>query len=52
MTAVFRDNLGYFTVENVESIQYEASEKKWIVFFKNGGCEEYEETQLETVSQE
>lgn len=51
MTAVFRDNLGYFTVENVESIRYEASEKKWIVFFKNEGCEEYEETQLETVSQ-
>ena len=33
MTAVFRDNLGTFTLENVENIQLDGSNEKWSVMF-------------------
>ena len=37
MTAVFRDNLSSFTLDNVENIQYNESNGKWSVM-----CEDYE----------
>lgn len=33
MTAVFRDSLSAFTLENVENIQYNGSNGKWSVMF-------------------
>ena len=33
MTAVFRDSLSAFTLENVENIQYNGNNGKWSVMF-------------------
>ena len=33
MTAVFRDSLSAFTLDNVENIQWEGSNGKWLVIF-------------------
>ena len=33
MTAVFRDNISTFTLDNVENIQYNESNGKWSVMF-------------------
>ena len=33
MTAVFRDSLSTFTLDNVENIQWEGSNGKWLVIF-------------------
>lgn len=33
MTAVFRDDLSTFMLENVENIQYNGSNEKWSVMF-------------------
>lgn len=49
MTAIFRDKYGSFQVTNIEIMQWDDDEKKWVVFFDYDGKEEYYETQLETV---
>lgn len=51
MTAVFRDSIGCFTIQNVSSMYYEVNEKKWNVFFNDESHEEYEDVQLVEVSQ-
>lgn len=33
MTAVFRDSLSTFTLDNVENIQFDGSNGKWSVIF-------------------
>ena len=35
MTAVFRDNISTFTLDNVENIQYNGSNGKWSVMFED-----------------
>ena len=35
MTAVFRDSLSTFTLDNVENIQYNGSDGKWSVMFND-----------------
>lgn len=35
MTAVFRDNISTFTLNNVENIQYNGSDGKWSVMFED-----------------
>ena len=35
MTAVFRDSLSTFTLDNVENIQYNGSNGKWFVMFED-----------------
>lgn len=33
MIAVFRDNTGAFTLDNVENIQWNSADKKWSIMF-------------------
>ena len=42
MTAVFRDNLSTFILNNVENIQFDGSNNKWSVMF-----EDYEEQEVD-----
>lgn len=35
MTAVFRDNISTFTLDNVENIRYNGSNGKWSVMFED-----------------
>lgn len=35
MTAVFRDNIGGFIMDNVENIQWDGSNGKWSVMFED-----------------
>lgn len=35
MTAVFMDNISTFTFENVENIQWDGSNGKWLVMFED-----------------
>lgn len=47
MTAVFRDNLSTFTLNNVENIQYNGSNGKWSVMFDDYEVQEVEAQLLE-----
>ena len=40
MTAVFRDSLSTFTLDNVENIQYNRINGKWSVMFEDYGVQE------------
>lgn len=48
MIAIFRDELGCFTVSGVESIKYILG--VWYITFLDGAEEEYHETELLEVS--
>lgn len=50
MTAVFRDDLSTFTLENVENIQYNGSNGKWSVMFNDYEVQEVEAQLLEIQS--
>lgn len=47
MTAVFRDNLSTFTLENVENIQLDGSNGKWSVMFEDYEVQEVDGQLLE-----
>lgn len=47
MTAVFRDNLSTFALENVENIQYNGSNGKWSVMFHDYEVQEVDAQLLE-----
>ena len=47
MTAVFRDNLGIFTFENVENIQWDGSKNVWSVMFEDYEVKEIEAELIE-----
>lgn len=47
MTAVFQDNIGGFTLDNVENIQYNGSNGKWSVMFDNYEVQEIEAQLIE-----
>lgn len=54
MTAVFRDNLGIFVIDNIDIIENNGI-NKWLVFFNtfyDGGMEEYEGELLRIVDKE
>ena len=48
MKAIFRDELGCFTILDVKSMEYLSG--VWYVTFLDGGEEEYHETELLEVS--
>ena len=50
MTAVFRDSLSTFTLENVENIQYNGSNGKWSVMFTDYEVREVEGQLIEIQS--
>lgn len=47
MTAVFRDDLSTFTFDNVENIQYNASNGKWSIMFEDYEVQEVDGQLLE-----
>lgn len=47
MTAVFRDDLSTFILENVENIQYNGSNGKWSVMFDDYEVREVDAQLLE-----
>ena len=47
MTAVFRDNIGGFIMDNVENIQYNGSNGKWSVMFDDYEVQEVDAQLLE-----
>lgn len=47
MTAVFRDNLSTFTLDNVENIQYNGSNGKWSIMFEDYEMQEIDAQLLE-----
>lgn len=51
MTAVFRDNTGYFVLSDVENIQLDARNNTWSVMFEDYETREVK-AQLVEVSQE
>lgn len=50
MTAVFRDDISTFTLENVENIQYNGSNGKWSVVFDDYEVREVDAQLLEIQS--
>ena len=51
MTAVFRDSLSTFTLDNVENIQYNGSNGKWSVMFDDYEVQEVDAQLLEIQNQ-
>ena len=51
MTAVFRDNIYTFTLDNVENIQYNGSNGKWSVMFNDYEVQEVDAQLLEIQNQ-
>lgn len=51
MTAVFRDNISTFTLDNVENIQYNGSNGKWSVMFEDYEVQEVD-AQLVEINQD
>lgn len=47
MTAVFRDSLSTFALENVENIQYNESNGKWSIMFNDYEVQEVDAQLLE-----
>lgn len=47
MTAVFRDNISTFTLDNVENIQWEGYNDKWLVMFDDYEVREVDAQLLE-----
>ena len=47
MTAVFRDNLSTFTLDNVENIQWDANNGKWSVMFDDYEVQEVDAQLIE-----
>ena len=52
MTAVFRDNLSTFTLDNVENIQYNGSNGKWSVMFDDYEVQEVDGQLVEIQKQD
>ena len=51
MTAVFRDNLSAFTLDNVENVQWEGSNGKWLVMFDDYEVQEIDGQLVEIQNQ-
>ena len=52
MTAVFRDNLSTFTLDNVENIQYNGNNGKWSVMFDDYEAQEVDAELIEIQNQD
>ena len=52
MTAVFRDNISAFTLDNVENIQYNGSNGKWSVMFDDYEVQEVDGQLIEIQKQD
>ena len=52
MTAVFRDNLSTFTLDNVENIQWDGSNGTWSVMFDDYEVQEVDGQLLEIQNQD
>ena len=52
MTAVFRDDLSTFTLDNVENIQYNESNGKWSVMFDDYEAREIDGQLVEIQNQD
>ena len=52
MTAVFRDSLSTFTLDNVENIQWDGSNGKWSVMFDDYEVQEVDGQLVEIQNQD
>ena len=52
MTAIFRDNISTFTLDNVENIQYNGSNGKWSVMFDDYEVQEVDAQLVEIQNQD
>lgn len=52
MTAIFRDSLSTFTLDNVENIQYNGSNGKWSVMFDDYEVREVDAQLIEIQNQD